>query len=226
VDWLFFVKAFTAVFIVVDPLGCVPVYITMTSNQDIRGRKRTALRAVITAAIILLFFSVAGRKTFAFFGTTMGAFQIAGGILLFLISMSMMRTEQTGLSATVDKEVEESKGFHDVSLVPIGIPLLAGPSSIAAVIVLVEQSVKSPAFATHYAMVVAAIVLVMASTYIILRISGVINRILGTTGLFIAMRLMGLILAAVSVQFIADGLFQLVNDALPKLAPAIKALSL
>ncbi len=201
----FLVKAFTALFIVVDPLGCLPIFITLTSFRTRKERKSIALKAVLAAFLILLVFSIAGRSVFSFFGTTMGAFQVAGGILLFLIAMNMLRVERSGFSQTVREEVEESKEFEDVSIVPLAMPLLAGPSAIATVIVLVEEGSAKGA----YPLVVAAIAGVFAATYFILRMSGIVFKLFGKTGLFLAMRLMGLILAAVSVQFIADGLVQL-----------------
>ena len=203
--FFFLVKAFTALFIVVDPLGCLPIFITLTSFRTRKERRSIALKAVLAAFLILLAFSIAGRGIFSFFGTTMGAFQVAGGILLFLIAMNMLRVERSGFSQTVREEVEESKEFEDVSIVPLAMPLLAGPSAIATVIVLVEEGSAKGA----YPLVVAAIAGVLAATYLILCMSGIVFRLFGKTGLFLAMRLMGLILAAVSVQFIADGLVQL-----------------
>ncbi|GAB4155928.1 MAG: NAAT family transporter [Planctomycetota bacterium] len=208
-DFLFFVKAFTALFIVVDPLGCIPIFITMTSKLSPKQRAKTALKAVVASLIILTVFSLTGRSIFTFFGTSMGAFQVAGGILLFMIAMNMMRVERSGLSQTVKEEVEESMASDDISLVPLAIPLLAGPSAIATIIVLVEQSSTNNGKLVSYYIILGALVSVLLITYVLLRLSVVVNHLLGTKGLFLAMRLMGLILAAVSVQFIVDGIVKL-----------------
>ena len=202
---IFLIKAFVSLFIVIDPLGCLPIYITLTVDEKRAQRRRTALKAVISAWLILLGFSFAGRSLFHFFGTSMGAFQIAGGILLFTISMNMLKVERSGYSQTVEDEIEDSKGVDDVSLVPLAIPLLAGPSTIATLIVLIEETGTISEFAIVQAMLAG----VLLTTYIIFRISGVVNKFLGVKGLLLAMRLMGLILAAVSVQFIAEGFYKL-----------------
>ena len=199
---LFFIKAFTTLFIVIDPLGCLPIFITLTSGQSRSERRKTALKSVITAFVILFFFSIAGKSIFTFFGTSMGAFQVAGGMLLFLIAMNMLKASRSGLSQTISEEMEESKEAEDVSLVPIALPLLAGPSAIASVVVLVEESHNF----TSYLAVVASIFLALTITYLIFRVSGIVFRVMGKTGLFLVMRLMGLILAAVSIQFIVDGI--------------------
>ena len=194
-------------FIVVDPLGCVPIFISLTTTMKPRERAKTALKSVVIAALILALFLITGRSLFAFFGTSMGAFQVAGGILLFLIAMNMLRVQRSGFSQTVDEEMKDSDASDDVSLVPLALPLLAGPSTIATVIVLLEDSTTK--FDYGYLIVVSALALVMASTFVILRLSAIVNHLLGTKGLFLAMRLMGLILAAVSIQFIADGAMKL-----------------
>ncbi len=201
----FFVKAIVALFIVVDPLGLVPLYITLTSGQERFQRRNTALRATIAAFIILFLFSIAGKSIFYFFGTSMGAFQVAGGILLFFIAMDMLRAHPTGLSQTVEEEVTESKSFEDVSIVPIAMPLLAGPSAIATVVVLVDEAAPDH----RYWQVVVAMMLVLGVTYFVMRMCSFVMKVLGKTGLFLAMRLMGLMLAAVAVQFIVDGVYKL-----------------
>ena len=203
---VFLIKAFVSLFIVIDPLGCLPIYVTLTMDETRKQRRMTALRAVLAAWLILLGFSFAGRSLFHFFGTSMGAFQIAGGILLFTISMNMLKVERSGYSQTVEDEIEDSKGVDDVSLVPLAIPLLAGPSTIATLIVLIEGT---PTFSAEFLVIQAMLAAVLLVTYLIFRISGLVNRLLGVKGLLLAMRLMGLILAAVSVQFIAEGFYKL-----------------
>ncbi|MDZ7816115.1 MAG: MarC family protein [Planctomycetota bacterium] len=189
-------------------LGCVPIFISLTSGMKPRERSKTAIKAVIAAGLILTLFLITGRSLFAFFGTSMGAFSVAGGILLFLIAMNMLRVQRSGFSQTVDAEMDEQDDSDDFSTsYPLALPLLAGPSAIATVIVLLDDSSEN--FDYGAAIVVAALVLVMLATFVILRLSAIVNHLLGTKGLLLAMRLMGLILAAVSVQFIADGIMKL-----------------
>ncbi|MFN0056960.1 MAG: MarC family protein [Planctomycetota bacterium] len=203
----FSLVTFSAIFFVVDPIAAIPLFVTMTRAETLEQKKRTALRAAIVATFTLLVFAAAGGLIFKLFGITIGAFKIAGGILLFQMALDMMRAQK---SRTRTSPEEESEGIEkeDVAVIPIGIPMLAGPGAIATVTVLMSQAWPD---VMHIGVVVGAILLTGALTYVMLRGATMLERSLKRTGLNILNRLMGLILAAVAVQIIVGG----VTDVLP-----------
>ncbi|HMY59146.1 MAG TPA: MarC family protein [Pseudomonadota bacterium] len=202
------VVALSAIFFVVDPIAVVPVFITITEGDSAHKRKQMALRACIVTAGILLTFLIAGGLIFKLFSLTLAAFRIAGGLLLSLTGLDMLRSV-TSATKTSDKEVTEAVKKPDVAIVPLAMPLLAGPGSIATVMVLVAQ-------AKHFWQVVilgVAIVITAAASYLMLRAASLVNRILGASGRAILERVMGLLLVAIAVQFIIGG----VRDAFPEI---------
>lgn len=202
------VVALSAIFFVVDPIAVVPVFITITEGDSAQKRKQMALRACIVTAGLLLTFLIAGGLIFKLFSLTLAAFRIAGGLLLCLTGLDMLRSV-TSATKTSDKEMTEAVKKPDVAIVPLAMPLLAGPGSIATVMVLVAQ-------AKHFWQVVilgAAIVITAAASYLMLRAASLVNRILGASGRAILERVMGLLLVAIAVQFIIGG----VRDAFPEL---------
>lgn len=202
------VVALSAIFFVVDPIAVVPVFITITEGDSAHKRKQMALRACIVTAGILLTFLIAGGLIFKLFSLTLAAFRIAGGLLLSLTGLDMLRSV-TSATKTSDKEVTEAVKKPDVAIVPLAMPLLAGPGSIATVMVLVAQ-------ARHFWQVVilgVAIVITAAASYLMLRAASLVNRILGASGRAILERVMGLLLVAIAVQFIIGG----VRDAFPEI---------
>ncbi|MBL8636691.1 MAG: NAAT family transporter [Myxococcales bacterium] len=205
------VVALSAIFFVVDPIAVVPVFITITEGDSIEKRKSMAKRACLCTAGILLTFLIAGGLIFKLFSLTLAAFRIAGGILLSVTGFDMLRSV-TSTTRTSDKEMNEAVKKPDVAIVPLAMPLLAGPGSIATVMVLVAQ-------AKHFWQVVllgAAIVTTAAASYLMLRAASLVNRILGASGRAILERVMGLLLVAIAVQFIIGG----VRDAFPEIFAA------
>lgn len=202
------VVALSAIFFVVDPIAVVPVFITITEGDSIEKRKSMAKRACLFTAGILLTFLIGGGLIFKLFSLTLAAFRIAGGILLSVTGFDMLRSV-TSSTRTSDKEMNEAVKKPDVAIVPLAMPLLAGPGSIATVMVLVAQT-------KHFWQVVllgAAIVATAAGSYLMLRAASLVNRILGASGRAILERVMGLLLVAIAVQFIIGG----VRDAFPEL---------
>ena len=202
------VVALSAIFFVVDPIAVLPVFITITEGDSPEKRKRMAMRACLATAGILLTFLIAGGLIFKLFSLTLAAFRIAGGILLSLTGFDMLRSV-TSATRTSDTEVTEAVKKPDVAIVPLAMPLLAGPGSIATVMVLVAQT-------RHFWQVVilgAAIVITAVASYLMLRAASLVNRILGASGRAILERVMGLLLVAIAVQFIIGG----VRDAFPEL---------
>jgi multiple antibiotic resistance protein len=200
--------SFGSLFSIVDPFAAVPAFLALVGAQPHSSQKRTALRASLTCFVVLCLFALAGSFIFRFFGITIPAFKIAGGILLFGVSLEMMRAEKSKTRETKEEQ-DEAETKEDVGLIPLGLPLLAGPGAIAAVMVLVGQAKDG----LHRAGVFVAIGLVSLVCLIVLRSATKMTRVLGKTGMNIIGRIMGLILAAVAIQFIIDG----VREAFPRL---------
>lgn len=201
----FSVTAFCAVFFVVDPFVAVPLYLSMTAGNSAAQRRSTALKAALTVAAVLLTFALAGGAIFRLFGISIGAFRVAGGLLLFLMAVDMMRAQRSG-TRTSDAEISEGAVQHESGIVPLGLPVLAGPGSIATVTVLMSSVRESMAKAV---IVLLSIFVTAAITYVVLLGATSLQRVLRTTGLNVLSRVMGLILAAVAVQFVAIGVQEL-----------------
>lgn len=200
--------AFGSLFSVVDPFAALPIFLALTGSHSKESQQGTALRASLTCFAILGAFGLAGTFIFTFFSITLAAFKISGGVLLFAVGIEMMRAKQSETRSTKE-ERSEAESKEDVGIIPIGLPLLSGPGSIATVMVLVGKAKTMQGKAGVY----IAIVAVSASAFLILRSASVVSRVLGRTGINVISRIMGLILAATAMQFIIDG----IRDAFPKL---------
>jgi multiple antibiotic resistance protein len=172
---------------------------------------RTALRASATCFVVLATFALAGNTIFSFFGITLPAFKIAGGILLFGVGLEMMRARHSE-TKTTNEEERDAETKEDVGLIPLGLPLLSGPGAIAAVVVLVGKARNIPERMALFGVIVA----VSALTFLTLRSASLVLRVLGKTGVNVIGRVMGLILAAVAMQFVLDGLHEAFPTLLPK----------
>jgi multiple antibiotic resistance protein len=200
--------AFSAVFFVVDPLAVLPVFLAITASETPAQKRATALRAAITCGITLTVFAAAGSLIFRFFGITLGAFKIAGGVLLFLVALDMMQARPSRTRSTPEEE-KEGAAKADVAIIPLAIPLLSGPGSIATVMVLMSRHSQ----AVYAIPVFVAIVLTAIITWIMLRGAEWMERRLSKTFMNVVTRVMGLILAAVAVEFVING----IKDVLPTL---------
>jgi multiple antibiotic resistance protein len=196
-----FLVSLSAVFFVVDPIGTVPLFLSMTAGDSAGKVRRTAQRACVVACGLLVFFALFGGVIFQVFGVSLGAFRVAGGILLMVTALDMLRA-RTSETRSTPQEVSEGVAKEDVALVPLAIPLLAGPGAIATVMVLMS---RGPQDWRSNAAVLLAVLLTFVGAYLILRAAALVQRVLGASGMAILERVMGLILAALAVQFIADG---------------------
>ena len=209
-EWLSFsILSFSAIFFVVDPFGVIPVFIAMTRADPPEKRRSMARRASLTAFFVLTTFAVAGTLIFRVFGITLGAFKVAGGVLLLLTSIEMLRATQQRTRVTPEEEKEGAEK-EDVAIFPLAIPLLAGPGSIATVTALMGKAGRI-LFAIP---VVLSIAVTCAVSYAMLIAAERIQRLLGVTGLSVMNRVIGLIIGAIAVQFMIDGL----RDTFPGLA--------
>src|SRR5512138_3775456 len=193
----------SAIFFVVDPFSAVPFFLAMTRDDPVEKRRETALRASLTAGLVLATFALAGAWIFKLLGISLGAFKIAGGVVLLLLALDMIRTQPSRTRIT-EGEVEAGTGKDDIAIVPLAMPLLAGPGSIATVIVLMARARSGPWW--HVLPVLAAIGVTAAASYLVLAGAARTERVLGRTGLAIFERAAGLLLVAIAVQFMIDGL--------------------
>ncbi len=197
------VVSLSAIFFVVDPFSAVPFFLAMTRDDAPAKRRETALRASLTAGLVLASFALAGAWIFKVLGISIGAFKIAGGVVLLLLALDMIRTQPSRTRIT-DQEVAAGADKEDIAIVPLAMPLLAGPGSIATAIVLMSRARAGPWW--HAIPVLGAIVVTAVASYLVLAGAARTERVLGRTGLAILERAAGLLLVAVAVQFMLDGL--------------------
>jgi multiple antibiotic resistance protein len=200
----------SAIFFVVDPFSAVPFFLAMTRNDSPRKRRETALRAAVAVAVVLASFALAGAWVFRLLGISLAAFKIAGGVVLLLLALDMIRTQPSRTRIT-EPEVEAGAGKEDIAIVPLAMPLLAGPGSIATAIVLMARAREGPWF--HAIPVLAAILLTAVACFLVLAGAVRTEKVLGRTGLAIVERAAGLLLVAIAIQFMIDGL----GESLPRL---------
>ena len=193
----FLITAFATLFVVIDPPGLVPLFIALTQGMDNERRRAMAQRACIIATVMLMLFGLMGEALLGFIGISMPAFRIAGGILLFLTALDMLFERRTQR-----REGQHADPDHDPSVFPLATPLIAGPGAIATMILLVGQS--GPGWAGTVA-VMGLLLVMMLATFLFLLASPPLERLLGRTGTIVITRLLGMLLAALSVQFVIDG---------------------
>jgi multiple antibiotic resistance protein len=196
-----FVSAFVTFLVVIDPAGCAPIFASLTSGATPAHRRAMALRSAEIAAGILLFFGLLGQDLLGALGVSLSAFRIAGGILLFLIAIDMVFEKRTERRESRAEEVSASK-IDDISVFPMAIPMIAGPGSIASTMLLMARSEGLAASMV----VLGALLLTLALTLVALLLAGPLMRLLGHRMEAMLTRLLGVILAALAVQFVIDGL--------------------
>ncbi|MDT0683588.1 MarC family protein [Roseicyclus sp. F158] len=205
-DLTFFISAFVTLFVVIDPIGMAPLFVALTHGQSAARRRAIAVRACGLAFLILALFGVAGEAVLGFVGITMPAFRIAGGLLLFLTALEMLFERRTKRRASSAEEATE-EAFDDAeepdpSVFPLAVPLIAGPGAIASMILLTGRAPGSIDVIGIHVVMALVISLVLG----MFMISGAIERGLGVTGVSVVTRVLGMLLAALSVQFVLDGL--------------------
>lgn len=208
----FSLSTVTTLFFVVDPMAAAPIFLSMTAQDSAEHKRRTAFRAAVATFVILATFAAVGTFVFSLLGISLGAFRIAGGLLLFLLAVDMLRAQRSRQRTSPEEEIE-GVDKPDISLFPLAIPMLAGPGSISTVMVLVSRVEHY----WHYGVIALAVALTALGVYYVLRGALVIEKRLGRTGLNVMQRVMGLILAAVAVQFVVEG----IQAVLPGMAAAL-----
>src|SRR6201996_2036388 len=196
--------ALSSIFFLVDPFAAIPAFISITSGVDAQRRKRMARKASLTCFIVLSSFALAGRLIFKMFGITLPAFEIAGGLILLLIGIDMLEAKRSPTQESTDEAAEASQK-EDAGIVPLGIPMLAGPGAISSVMVLVGQAPDK----WHMLAILGSIAITAGVSYGVLAGADRLRRILGETGIRILVRIMGLLLVALAMQFFVNGLTDL-----------------
>lgn len=197
-------NAFIVLFIVVDPIGIAWVFSALTVSCEVKQQRRMAVQGVIFALVFMYLFFFLGEYVLNFMGISLAAFRISGGILLFLLAIEMVFARQSGLRSTTNSEQVEAQQKHDLSVFPLAFPLLAGPGALATVMLMSGQAESF----NQYIMMSVVIFLVCAITMATLFMSRFLSEHLGETGANVISRLFGLILAALAVQFVIDGVKQ------------------
>lgn len=209
-DGTTFLAILVSVFAVVNPLGVIPTFLALTGAYTREERLRVILRACLVGLGLLLLFGLAGQKIFGLFSITIPAFRIAGGILIFKVAFDMLQGERPK-SDSNDQEITDALERTNIGITPLGVPLLTGPGAITTVMILVAD----PKYTVADTMLIyGACVLVFVSAFILLLVGEKLFSFMGRSGLQVFTRVMGLILAALAVQFVING----VREALPGFA--------
>lgn len=200
VDPAFLITAFVTLFVVIDPIGTAPLFLALTQGMDAARRRAIGIRACVIAAILLALFGLAGQDFLRAIGISMPAFQIAGGLLLFLTALDMLFDRRAQRRA--DHADEGGLPADDPSVFPLAMPLIAGPGAMATMVLLISETGRS---AQGVALVTAVMLAVIAVAFVLFLSASLLERLLRRTGTMVLTRLFGLLLAALSVQFVLNG---------------------
>ncbi len=199
----FALKALLTLFVVIDPAGLVPVFVSLAGGRSDKVQATIARRAVVIAGAVLLLFSMIGGPVLAYLGISVAALRVAGGILLFRIAVDMVFAQ---FRRETTEEEAEARAKEDISVFPLAIPLIAGPGALASILILTSEARGEP---TAFALILVAAAIVLIVAYVFLRASTRLARLLGQTGINVVTRVLGLLLAALAVQYVANGVVEL-----------------
>jgi len=199
-----FLKFFVVFFLVVEPISLVPVFATLTEGANAAYRKRMAIKSVIVAGMIIIGFALSGAAFLEGMGISIDSFRIFGGLLLFLVALEMVFARESGTRTSTDEQAE-SRRRADISVFPLAFPFMSGPGALTTILLWFGpvSAVDQPAL---FAALLAAPVLVLLISLVMMLGAGPLMRILGATGTNVANRLLGVVLGALAVQFIVDGI--------------------
>ena len=207
----YLINAFATLFVTIDPVGLAPMFLAITAGMTPANRRRVAIRATITAAGILLIFYVSGQTVLNVLGISVSAFRVAGGILLFLIAIEMIFGKRQERKVETAEKAMESESHHrtinELAIFPLAIPLISGPATISAIILLSSQAPDT----LSYAGLGGVIAFILASCLGAFLLADRLERLLGDTAQLVITRLLGVLLAALSVQFVADGVLAFIG---------------
>ncbi|MBK5960322.1 hypothetical protein CCR97_19265 [Rhodoplanes elegans] len=199
----FVITAFVTFFVVIDPLGILPIFMALTGKKSVGIRKQIAVRAIILASVILIAFAFAGDTVFRFLGISLPAFRIAGGLLLLLLSIDMILVRPSGLRTATKAEEDEAEESADIAVFPLAVPLIAGPGAMTSVLLIMGKA-GSDFLIQLIAMSVLISVLLLCLLVFIF--ASRLMTVLGLTGVNVIGRVFGIVLAGLAIQYMLDGL--------------------
>ncbi len=202
--WADYATFFAGLFSIINPIGSIPIFLDLTTNESQGERQRVGLVTAFSVLVILLIALMAGKAILSFFGITVPSFRVGGGILILLMAISMMQARMSPVKHT-EEEAQDAAEKNSIAVVPLGIPVLAGPGAISTVIVFAHRGSSL----WHYLLLAVEIFGLACLVWICFRLAPYISSALGKTGMNIITRIMGLIMAAISVEFITGGLKQI-----------------
>ena len=197
----FFILCFSSLFALINPIGIVPIYLSITQDYNKRERDKIAIKAILFSFLVLLLFALIGDFIFSFYNITIHGFRIAGGILLLKISFDMIESKRSRSRTTPTEELEAEEK-NDIAYTPLSIPLIAGPGSIASIMILSSEAKNTIDKLTLF----ATLIIVLIMTFFIFKVSKNLSKNFGKLGLRILQRIMGLILMVISIEFILKGI--------------------
>ncbi len=203
-EWTEYLKFLVAVFSVTNPFGIIPIFITLTTGYSKLERHSTARRTSLAFACVMILILLAGDPILRFFGISVSSFKAAGGIIILLMALSMVHAKVSRIKQT-EEEAEDAADKESIAIVPLCIPLLAGPGAMSTVIVYSHQGSSM----THLLLLTAGILIVTLCVWLCLITAPFIAKLLGRTGMNVVMRIMGLVLAAIGVEFIVHGFMEM-----------------
>lgn len=203
-------RTFLTMLVVMDPIGLAPIFLGLAGRRPTFERRRVALKATLVAGGIILLFGLFGRALLEHLGISLSAFRVAGGILLFLIALDMVFARPSGSKETPEEE-QEAHERQDISVFPLAIPLIAGPGTLASIMIQANSAHGDPLL-LGVVLLVTAFVLLLC--YLALRLSGQIARVIGVTGVHVVTRVLGVLLGALAVQYVADGVLDILRGGL------------
>lgn len=197
--------AMATFFATIGPLDIAAIFAALTANSTLQYRRSMAVRGTLIAAGILLLFALAGEVLLSTLGISLAALRTAGGVLLLLIGIEMVFARHTGGTSTTDEEEQEALSKQDISVFPIATPLIAGPGAMGAAILLMADAEGD---LTHQLIVLGSLLTILLGTFIGMLLAGRIQKLLGIIGMHVITRIMGVLLSALAIQFIFDGIAQ------------------
>ena len=207
IDISFFLLTFSSLFTLINPIGITPILLSVTENLNEQEYHKVIRKGILTALIILATFTLMGEIIFKIYGITINAFMIAGGVLFFRTSFNMIEAQPSRSSST-PQETEEAEFKDDMGITPIGIPIIAGPGAITSVMLLSSQaSTAVDKFIIYFNILITLLI-----TYFILKLGKKISKKIGTTGIRIIQRIMGIVLLVISIQFIINGFENIIKN--------------
>lgn len=201
-------QTFLTMVVVMDPIGLAPIFIGLAGNRPSFERRKMAIKATAVAGVIIFLFAFFGQSLLSHLGISIYSFKIAGGILLFLIALDMVFARPSGAKETEEEE-KEAQNRQDPSVFPLAIPLIAGPGTLASIMIL---ATKASGHILDLVVVMAVTAIVLALCYLALRLSGQIARVIGLTGVHVVTRVLGVLLGALAVQYVADGAWGIIQS--------------